>query len=88
VDPGSTVAAARTTTLLHRGHRAAAAMTGGFHSAFIVLGLIGMIAVPITFALVRRRDLDAAVAATAATSAAQPERPEVMATAAPAGWAR
>ena len=53
----STVAAARTTTLRHDGHALPSAMTGGFHSAFLVLGLIGLAAVPVTYALVRRRDL-------------------------------
>jgi hypothetical protein len=68
----STVAAAHTKTLLHHGHSAPAAMTGGFHWAFVVLGLIGLLAVPITFALVRQRELDVAVAATM-TAPAQPE---------------
>jgi EmrB/QacA subfamily drug resistance transporter len=71
----STVAAARTSTLLHHGQVAPAAMTGGFHAAFIVLGLIGLAAVPITAVLVRQSELDEAVAATAA--APMPERLEL-----------
>jgi EmrB/QacA subfamily drug resistance transporter len=71
----STVAAARTSTLLHHGHTAPAAMTGGFHWAFVVLGLIGLTAVPITAVLVRQRELDEAVAATAA--APTPDRLEL-----------
>jgi MFS family permease len=73
----STVAAARTSTLLHHGHAAPAAMTGGFHWAFIVLGLIGLAAVPITAVLVRKRELDEAVAATAAAPTPTPERVEL-----------
>jgi EmrB/QacA subfamily drug resistance transporter len=68
----STVAAARTRTLVHHGHAAPAALTGGFHWAFVVLGLIGVAAVPVTFALVRQRELDAAVAAAAAATPQAP----------------
>jgi MFS family permease len=64
----STIAASRTTTLLHHGHPAPAAMTGGFHWALLVLGLIGLAAVPITAVLVRQRELDEAVAAAATTT--------------------
>jgi EmrB/QacA subfamily drug resistance transporter len=67
----STVAAARTSTLVHHGHSAPAAMTGGFHWAFIVLGLIGLAAVPITAVLIRQRELDMAVA-TATTAVPTP----------------
>jgi EmrB/QacA subfamily drug resistance transporter len=73
----STVAAARTGTLTHRGDAAPAAMTGGFHWAFVVLGVIGLAAVPVTAVLVRQRDLDAAVAAAAATTAPTPDGLEV-----------
>jgi hypothetical protein len=77
----STVAAARTRTLVHHGHPVPAAMTGGFHWAFIVLGLIGLAAVPVTAVLVRQRDLDAAVAAAAATTAPPPPEQLKLATA-------
>jgi EmrB/QacA subfamily drug resistance transporter len=60
----STVIASRTTTLLHHGSTASAALTGGFHGAFLVLGLLGLLAVPITFVLVRQRELTQAVTAT------------------------
>jgi EmrB/QacA subfamily drug resistance transporter len=60
----STIAASRTTTLLQHGHGSPAALTGGFHWAMIVLGLIGLLAVPVTFILVRQRELAEAVAAT------------------------
>jgi EmrB/QacA subfamily drug resistance transporter len=53
----STIAASRTTTLLQHGHDSPAALTGGFHWAMIVLGLIGLLAVAVTFVLVRQREL-------------------------------
>jgi MFS family permease len=62
----STVAASHTKTLLHAGHAAPTALTGGFHAAFLVLGAIGLIAVPAIFALVRRDELTHAVAKTTA----------------------
>jgi EmrB/QacA subfamily drug resistance transporter len=58
----STVAASHTKTLLHAGHAAPTALTGGFQAAFLVLGAIGLIAVPAIFALVRRDELTDAVA--------------------------
>jgi EmrB/QacA subfamily drug resistance transporter len=61
----STVAASHTATLLQTGHAAPAALTGGFQAAFLVLGAIGLIAVPVIFALVRRDELTDAVAKTA-----------------------
>jgi EmrB/QacA subfamily drug resistance transporter len=61
----STVAASHTQTLLHAGHAAPTALTGGFQAAFLVLGAIGLIAVPAIFALVRRDELSDAVAKTA-----------------------
>jgi EmrB/QacA subfamily drug resistance transporter len=60
----STVAASHTQALLHAGHAAPTALTGGFHAAFLVLGAIGLIAVPAIFALVRRDELVEAVAKT------------------------
>jgi EmrB/QacA subfamily drug resistance transporter len=67
----STVAASHTNTLLHAGHAAPTALTGGFQAAFLVLGAIGLIAVPAIFALVRRDELTHAVAK-AAVREAQP----------------
>ena len=61
----STVAASHTKTLLHAGHAAPTALTGGFQAAFLVLGAIGLIAVPAIFALVRRDEHKVAVANTA-----------------------
>jgi EmrB/QacA subfamily drug resistance transporter len=60
----SSVAASHTKTLVHAGDTVPAALTGGFHAAFLVLGAIGLIAVPAIFALVRRDELTDAVAKT------------------------
>ena len=57
----STVAATHTRVLLGRGHAAADALTGGFHQAPWVCGLVGLAAVPVTFLLVRRSHLVPAV---------------------------
>ena len=65
----STVAASHTQALLHGGHAGPAALTGGFQAAFLVLGAIGLIAVPAIFALVRRDELTDAVAKTAVREA-------------------
>jgi MFS family permease len=50
----SSVAATHTHTLLHAGHPAPAALTGGYQQAFWVLGAIALLALPTIFALVRR----------------------------------
>ena len=60
----SSVAASHTQTLLHAGNSAPAALTGGFQSAFWVLGAIALLAVPVIFALVRRDELSDAVTKT------------------------
>jgi EmrB/QacA subfamily drug resistance transporter len=60
----SSVAASHTKALLHAGHAAPAALTGGFQHAFWVLGAIGLLAVPAIVALVRRDELTDAVART------------------------
>jgi EmrB/QacA subfamily drug resistance transporter len=49
----SSVAASHTQALLHAGHAAPAALTGGFQEALWVLGGIGLLAVPAIFALIR-----------------------------------
>ena len=51
-----------------------AALTGGFQWAFWVCGAIGLAAIPITFLLVRSRDLVSATAAQAALSTDSLER--------------
>ena len=66
----STVAATRTQALLSQGHATAAALTGGFQWALWVSGLSGLAAVPVTFLLIRRREL-----ARAAATALQREAP-------------
>jgi EmrB/QacA subfamily drug resistance transporter len=60
----SGVAASHTRALLHAGNTAPAALTGGFQSAFWVLGAIALIALPAIFVLIRRDELSAAVAKT------------------------
>ena len=60
----STIAATRVTTLLHAGAAPAAALTSGFDWAFWACGAIGLCAVPVTFLLIRRRELAQAVAST------------------------
>jgi EmrB/QacA subfamily drug resistance transporter len=62
----SSVAASHTQTLLHAGHAAPAALTGGFQQALWVLGGIGLLAVPAIFALVRRESAPTAPATTGA----------------------
>jgi EmrB/QacA subfamily drug resistance transporter len=58
----SSVAASHTGVLLHAGKAVPAALTGGFQSAFWVLGAIALIALPAIFALVRRNQLSDATA--------------------------
>jgi len=60
----STIAATHATTLLHQGAAPAAALTSGFQWAFWACGAIGLAAVPVTYLLVRRRELAIAVAST------------------------
>jgi hypothetical protein len=64
----STVIASRTTTLLHQGSTAAAALTGGFRWALLVLGLVALLAVPVALVLVRQRELTQAAATTGPVS--------------------
>jgi len=66
----STVAATHFKTLIHSGSTAPAALTGGFQWAFWVCGAVALAAIPITFLLVRRRDL----APAAAEDNVEPER--------------
>ena len=60
----SSVAASHAQALLHAGQAAPAALTGGFQSAFWVLGAIALLALPAIFALVRRHELPDAVTKT------------------------
>jgi hypothetical protein len=56
--------------LIHSGSTAPAALTGGFQWAFWVCGAVALAAIPITFLLVRSRDL----APAAAEDNVEPER--------------
>ena len=58
----STIAATHAATLLRHGAAPTTALTSGFHWAFWVCGLIGLAGVPVTYLLVRRNELAAAVA--------------------------
>ena len=53
----STVAATRSRVLLGQGHAIATALTGGFHSALWVCGLVALTGVPVAFLLVRRTEI-------------------------------
>jgi EmrB/QacA subfamily drug resistance transporter len=57
----SSVAASHFHTLVHQGYGTAAALTGGFEWALWVCGLTGLVAVPVTFLLIRRAELAKAV---------------------------
>ena len=61
----SSVAAGHTNALLHAGAATPAALTGGFQSAFWVLGAIALISLPLILVLVRRDELADAVNKTA-----------------------
>ena len=50
----TTIATARTASLLHSGHPAAAALTGGFHEAFVVTGALALAATLVAIGFVRR----------------------------------
>jgi EmrB/QacA subfamily drug resistance transporter len=60
----SSVAASHTQAQLHAGDAVPAALTGGFQSAFWVLGAIALLAIPAILALVRREELSDAVTKT------------------------
>jgi EmrB/QacA subfamily drug resistance transporter len=57
----SSVAASHTQALLHTGHAAPAALTGGFQQALWVLGAIALLAIPAIFVLVRRNEISGEV---------------------------
>ncbi len=50
----SSIAVSHTNALLHAGHTAPEALTGGFQHAFWVLGAVALLALPVIFALVGR----------------------------------
>jgi EmrB/QacA subfamily drug resistance transporter len=61
----SSVAGSQYKTLLRGGDTVHAALTGGFHSALWVSGAIALLAIPVTFLLIRKEEMATAVAATA-----------------------
>jgi len=65
----TTVAAARTTTLLHTGHSPASALTGGFHSVFAITGILAVAAALVAATLMGRT-----------TASAEPSLPADLAT--------
>ena len=58
----TTIATARTASLLHSGHPGAAALTGGFHDAFVVTGALALAAAAVAIGLIRRAPVAAAAA--------------------------
>jgi hypothetical protein len=60
----SSVAASRYNTLLRGGDSVHAALTGGFQSALWVSGAVALLAIPVTFLLIRKDEMATAVAAT------------------------
>jgi EmrB/QacA subfamily drug resistance transporter len=61
----SSIAASHYNTLLRGGDTVQAALTGGFHSALWVSGAIALLAIPVTFLLIRKDEMATAVAAVA-----------------------
>jgi EmrB/QacA subfamily drug resistance transporter len=61
----SSVAGSQYKTLLRGGDTVHGALTGGFHSALWVSGAIALLAIPVTFLLIRKEEMATAVAATA-----------------------
>jgi EmrB/QacA subfamily drug resistance transporter len=53
----STITATRVRALVAQGHSTSTALTGGFQLALWVCGLTGLVAVPVTFLLIRRREM-------------------------------
>ena len=51
------MAATRTRDLYTHGHAVTSALSGGFHTALWVCGLIALAAVPIALLLIRRTDI-------------------------------
>jgi EmrB/QacA subfamily drug resistance transporter len=61
----SSVAGSQYKTLLRGGDTVHGALTGGFHSALWVSGAIALLAIPVTFLLIRKEEMATAVAASA-----------------------
>jgi MFS family permease len=60
----SSIAASHSAALMRSGDTLRVALTGGFHSALWVCGGIALLAIPVTFLLIRKDEIAAAVAAT------------------------
>jgi MFS family permease len=60
----SSIAASHFNRLLHAGNTVPAALTGGFHAALWVSGAMALLAIPVTFLLIRRDEMEKAVSAT------------------------
>jgi EmrB/QacA subfamily drug resistance transporter len=58
----SSIATSRFHTLAHHGYSSAAALTSGFTWALWMCGVIGLVAIPVAFALIRRAEIATAVA--------------------------
>jgi hypothetical protein len=67
----TTVAVNRTNALLHTGHPAAAALTGGFHGAFAVTGALAVAGALVAVTLVRRAPAAGPAVSADLTTAAQ-----------------
>jgi hypothetical protein len=74
----SSVAASHFRTLVHHGAGRSAALTGGFVWALWVCGVTGLVAIPVTFLLIRRRELTRAIASAQQTTSvsSQSKSPE------------
>ena len=66
----SSIAAAHSRTLISHGY-ATAALTGGLHRAMLVCGLTGLAAIPVAFAVIRRRRNATVAAGVIATARSQ-----------------
>ena len=75
----SSIAASRTSMLVHHGASAAAALTGGFQRALWVCGITGLAAIPVTFLLIRPSEMAKAVARTQRLDHPYPVVPPVTA---------
>jgi hypothetical protein len=64
--------ATRSRVLLGQGHAISGALTGGFHGALWVCGIVGLTAVPVALILVRRTEITQAAAAATPRKAPAP----------------
>jgi hypothetical protein len=76
----SSIVASRFHTLVHHGYGTAAALTGGFSWALWVCGAVGLVAIPVAFALIRRAEIAKAVASTQQRDVAVAGSPEPVGT--------